>query len=64
MINIGLVSVCYFGGMFLGVGGLMKVYVISVLLCVENVKRENVFKDFVELEILSVYYFYKELDVF
>lgn len=54
---------CYFGGMFLGVGGLMKVYVISVLLCVENVKRENVLKDFVELEILSVYYFYKELDV-
>ncbi|GHR24155.1 YigZ family protein [Helicobacter pylori] len=62
LINIGLVSVRYFGGTLLGVGGLMKAYAKSALLCVENAKRENAFKDFVELETLSAHYSYKELD--
>ncbi|MFT2635525.1 YigZ family protein [Helicobacter pylori] len=62
LINIGLVSVRYFGGTLLGVGGLMKAYATSALLCVENAKRENAFKDFVELETLSAHYSYKELD--
>ncbi|MGL2493488.1 YigZ family protein [Helicobacter pylori] len=57
LINIGLVSVRYFGGTLLGVGGLMKAYATSALLCVENA-----LKDFVELETLSAHYSYKELD--
>ncbi|GAA7594580.1 hypothetical protein JP0555_05690 [Helicobacter pylori] len=40
----------------------MKAYATSALLCVENAKRENAFKDFVELETLSLHYSYKELD--
>ncbi|MFP6250178.1 YigZ family protein [Helicobacter pylori] len=62
LINIGLVSVRYFGGTLLGVGGLMKAYAKSALLCVENAQKENAFKDFVELETLSAHYSYKELD--
>ncbi|WQZ86045.1 YigZ family protein [Helicobacter pylori] len=62
LINIGLVSVRYFGGTLLGVGGLMKAYATSALLCVENAQKENALKDFVELETLSAHYSYKELD--
>ncbi|MGL2675459.1 YigZ family protein [Helicobacter pylori] len=62
LINVGLVSVRYFGGTLLGVGGLMKAYAKSALLCVENAQRENALKDFVELETLSAHYSYKELD--
>ncbi|GAA9772228.1 hypothetical protein VN0299_15470 [Helicobacter pylori] len=57
-----MVSVRYFGGTLLGVGALMKAYATSALLCVKNAKRENAFKDFVELETLSAHYSYKELD--
>ncbi|MCQ2750619.1 YigZ family protein [Helicobacter pylori] len=62
LINIGLVSVRYFGGTLLGVGGLMKAYATSALLCVENAQKEDALKDFVELETLSAHYSYKELD--
>ncbi|MGL2628709.1 YigZ family protein [Helicobacter pylori] len=62
LINIGLVSVRYFGGTLLGVGGLMKAYAKSALLCVENAQKEDALKDFVELETLSAHYSYKELD--
>lgn len=62
LMDIGMISVRYFGGTLLGVGGLMKAYANSVLLCVENAKIENAFKDFVELETFNAHYSYKELD--
>ena len=46
LINIGLVSVRYFGGTLLGVGGLMKAYAKSALLCVENAQKEDALKRF------------------
>ncbi|WP_104747484.1 YigZ family protein [Helicobacter cetorum] len=62
LMDIGIISVRYFGGTLLGVGGLMKAYANSVLLCVENAKQANAFKDFIELETHACFYPYAQLD--
>ncbi|PAF41113.1 YigZ family protein [Helicobacter sp. 11S03491-1] len=46
LINIGLIVVRYFGGILLGVGGLVRAYTKSVLLCVDLAKKTQVFIPF------------------
>ncbi|AFI03591.1 YigZ family protein [Helicobacter cetorum] len=62
LMGVGMISVRYFGGTLLGVGGLMKAYAESVLLCIENAKEENAFKEFIELETYVGTYDYAQLD--
>ncbi|WP_104750438.1 YigZ family protein [Helicobacter cynogastricus] len=43
-----VIVVRYFGGVLLGVGGLMKAYSTSVQLCIQNMRAQDAFEEFQE----------------
>lgn len=46
LINIAAIVVRYFGGMLLGVGGLVRAYTQSVLECVQNIQNSEAFIEY------------------